>query len=420
MSKSLNIIRWAIVIMLFVATVLNYVQRQTLSILQPELEKIIGLTKEDFATASAAFLVSYTIMYVVSGRLMDRIGVRIGAAACVLWWSVAGMLTSLATGPISLAVYRFLLGIGEPGIFPAGIKACGEWFEKKLRAFPIGVFSSGGAIGAIVAVPLVALLAHNISWQATFILPGIVAILWVPLWVYVYRKPSAHPRLDAADKAALAAQNGTSGAAVRWRDILSQRKVWGLLLARMCSDSVWYFYLLWIPVYLQSDRGMDLKQLAFFGWVPYLFADLGAMLGGGASDTLMRRGVKPLRARFSALLLVACLVPFGAFIGFADNIIVAVGLICLVMFLCQMWSINTATLVADLSKPEEVGTVMGLMGAAGSLWGAGFIKIMNWVGDSMGYEYVFLIAATFHPIGFFLLYRFLKPLLQREKTSATA
>lgn len=411
----LNVIRWGIVTLLFLATALNYVSRQALPILKPILEKDLGLAAQDFTNAVSAFLLAYTIMYTVSGRLIDRVGVRLGAAVCVIAWSAASILTALTVGPWSLIFFLFLLGVGQPGIFPAGIKACGEWFKRSERALPVGLFSSGASIGAIVAVPLVSVVAMHWGWRWAFVVPGLAVCLWAPLWFYFYHKPAVHPRLPQADRAMLAQENPADAPGTpTWRSILAQRKVWGLLLTRMTGDSVWYFYLFWIPVYLQQERGLDLKAMALFGWVPYLFADIGALLGGGLSDKLIRRGWTTPRARTGVLLLVALLAPLGAFVGFTQDKAIAIAVICLVMFLCQVWSTNTATLVADLSTPRETGTIMGLMGTVGSLWGLMFIQILGFVRDFWGYESSFLIAAVLHPIGIVALILFIKPLLSKK------
>lgn len=407
--------RWWIVGLLFMATVINYIDRQTLSILSATLRTELGLTDADYANAVSAFLFSYLIMYTVAGRLIDRYGVRLGVAVCVTWWSIASMLTGLARGPFSLAFFRCLLGIGEPGIFPAGVKACGEWFPPKMRALATGIFSSGSAIGAVVAAPIVVALTVHFGWRAAFVLPGLIGLLWVPLWLKFYRHPAEHPAVTPADLAQLDLGAGLA-ARPTWRAVLRQRHVWGLVLSRLASDPVWYFYLFWLPDYLQRIRHLSLVEIGIYGWIPFLFADLGCIGGGAASDFLVRRGWPPLRARFATLAGVALLAPFGILVGFMESTAGAIAITCLITFLCQAWSTNIATLSADLTDRTETGTVMGMMGTAGSLGGLAFAQVLGVTIALFGYTSAFVMAATLHPLALLTLYLFLRPRLRRPAT----
>ncbi|MDO8539894.1 MAG: MFS transporter [Opitutaceae bacterium] len=407
-------VRWWIVGILFLATVINYIDRQTLSILSATLRTELNLTDADYANAVSAFLFSYLIMYTVSGRLIDRFGVRLGVAVCITWWSIAAALTGFTRGATSLAFFRLLLGIGEPGIFPAGVKACGEWFPKGRRALATGIFSSGSAIGAIIAAPLIAWLTLNFGWRTAFVIPGILGLLWLPLWLAVYRHPSRHPAVTPADLAQLDA--GTpDGPRPAWRDILRQRSVWGLVLSRIASDPVWYFYLFWLPDYLQRIRHLSLAEIGLYGWIPFLFADLGCVFGGMASDRLIRRGWPAARARFAVLCSVALLAPFGAMVGFMESTAAAIAVTCMITFLCQAWSTNIATLSADLTSRAETGTVMGMMGTAGSAGGLVFAQVLGFTIATFGYSSAFGIAAAMHPVALLTLFLFLRPILRRAK-----
>lgn len=399
--------RWAVVALLFVATAINYLDRQTLSVLGPTLRTELHLTDRDYSNAVSAFLFSYAVMYTLAGRWIDYVGVRIGMAACVAWWSIATMLTALARGPLSLIGARFLLGIGEPGVFPAGMKACGELFPPKARAMPIGIFSSGVSVGAVLAPPLIGLLAIKWGWQAAFIIPGAIGLLWLPLWFLVYKKPVASHLTPA----------GEVEVRTPWLAFLRQRKVWGLLLARFGSDPVWYFYLFWLPTYLSQARGMTLTQIALFAWIPYVFADIGNVVGGWFTDRLISRGWTPARARVFALCCVALLAPFGAFVGFAETQAQVIAVACLIAFLCQVWSTNTATLAADICGPGERGTVMGMMGTCGSIGGIFFNFYLPYVIATSGYPGAFIVAALLHPMGVILLLAFLWPNLRAGKQS---
>jgi ACS family hexuronate transporter-like MFS transporter len=404
-------IRWWIVGLLFLATVINYIDRQTLSILSATLRKELNLTDADYANVVSAFLFSYLIMYTVSGRLIDRFGVRWTVAGCVAWWSIAAACTAFARGAFSLAFLRTLLGIGEPGIFPGGVKACGEWFPPGKRALATGIFSSGSSIGAVVAAPLIAWLALHYGWQAAFIIPGVLGLLWLPLWLLVYRHPAQHPAVTATDLATLDA-GVAQGPGARWREVLRKRYVWGLVLPRLASDPVWYFYLFWLPDYFQRIRHLSLAEIGLYGWIPFLFADLGAVLGGVASDLLVRRGWSAPRARFGVLCAVATVAPFGALVGFVESTAVAIGISCMIAFLCQAWSTNVATLCADLTDRRETATVSGIMGTAGGLGGLIFAQVLGFTIAKFGYPSAFGMAALMHPVALAIFFLLLWPTLR--------
>jgi len=397
--------RWVIVGLLGVATTINYIDRQTLSILSPTLRRELHLTDQDYSNIVTAFLISYTVMYSLGGRIMDAIGVRLGLSLSLAWWSVATVLTGFARGAVSLSVFRFLLGIGEPCVFPAGVKVCGEWFPDRLRATATGIFSSGSALGAILAPPLTAWITIQFGWRYAFLIPGVLGLLWLPAWWLVYR-----PATDVATPARSEKE---------WLRLLSSRTVWGLVLARLFSDPVWYFYLFWLPDYLQRERQLSLAQIGFYGWIPFLFADLGSLGGGMLSDSLVRRGLTSQHARLAVLIGVACVAPAGALVGFAPSTATAIAVTCVVAFLTQCWSTNTAALVADVVPQEQAGSVMGLMGTAGSLAGAFFAQLLGYVIHTFGYPAAFGMAALLHPCAATLLVCLVRPVAGIESTSAT-
>jgi ACS family hexuronate transporter-like MFS transporter len=300
------------------------------------------------------------------------------------WWSVAGMLTSVARGATSLALFRFLLGVGEPGVYTAGLKACSEWFPSKERALPTGIFSSGSAKGAVVAPPLVAFITLRYGWQHAFIIPGIIGLLWIPLWWRAYR---------AKMPAEYRGHEGRS-----WTRMLQDRKVWALVLPRVASDPVWYFYLFWLPDYLQRERGLSLAQIGIYGWIPFLCADIGNIGGGALSDWLVRHRWPARKARVAMLVVVGCLAPFGALVAIVDSTAAAIAITCGVAFLTQCWATNISTLAADLFPQEERGTVAGMMGTAGSLGGVLFSQVLALLITTFGYGSAFAAAAVMHPI----------------------
>lgn len=414
-----NQIRWLIVGLLFFVTLINYVHRQTLSVLSPTLRTDLRLSEADYANVVSAFLLSYLVMYTVSGRLIDRIGVRVGLLLCVVWWSAAAMLTGAAQGIWSLMCLQFLLGMGQPGIFPGGVKACAEWFPKSLRALPTGIFSSGVSIGAIIVVPLVAWISLQLGWRAAFILPGAVGLLWIPLWWAVYRSPSQHRSVRPEELAMLEEESPSSGRR-SWREFLSQRKVWGLVLPRLASDPVWYFYLFWLPDYFQRARHLSLKEIGIYGWIPFLFADLGSILGGMASDWFIRRGWSAPRARFAVLCTVGLLAPFGIVVGLVQSTATAIAITCLITFLCQAWSTNISTLNADLCGRNDTGTVMGMMGTAGGIGGMLFAQVVGFSISHFGYSSAFILAALLLPIAAMILFSILRPWLHNQSPTLTS
>lgn len=390
-------VRWIIAGLLFAATTINYIDRQTLSVLSPMLRRELHLTEHDYANVVTAFLVPYTIMYALGGRLIDRIGVRAGAAIALCWWSLATMLTAAARSAFSLAAFRFLLGIGEPAIFPAGVRACGEWFPRRERALPTGIFSSGSAVGALLAPPLIALLTLRFGWRCAFLIPGLIGMLWLPLWLWVYRAPERHPAVRPRDLADWRSEH-TAQPEQSWLQLARDRRVWALALPRLASDPAWYFYVFWLPDYLQRGRHLNLSEIAVYGWIPFLFADIGNVGGGALSDWLIRRGIAPARARVAVLIGVGCLTPLSALAGQVNSVVFAVSLICLATFLCQCWSTNIATLAADLLPASSTGTVVGMMGTAGSLGGVLFAQSLGLLIGRFGYPPAFLLAALLHPV----------------------
>ena len=374
--------RWLILALLGAATTINYIDRQTLSILSPLLRHELHLSEQDYSNIVTAFLVSYTIMYSVGGRLMDAIGVRVGLTLSFAWWSISTMLTGFARSAVSLGLFRFLLGVGEPCVFPAGVKVCGEWFPAELRGTAIGIFSAGSALGAILAPPVIAWITLRFGWPYAFLIPGLLGLLWLPAWWLNYRAIGAKPGMDRSPS---------------WTQLLRSRTVWGLVLSRLFSDPVWYFYLFWLPDYLQRARHLSLAQVGLYGWIPFLFADVGNVAGGYLSDSLIRHGMAPRRARLNVLIGVACLAPLGAFVGIAPSAAIAIAVTCLIAFLTQSWSSNTATLIPDVLPQSVAASTMGLMGMAGSLAGALFAQILGLVISIFGYPAAFGLAAILHP-----------------------
>ncbi len=412
-------LRWFIIGWITLSTILNLIDRNTLSILAPTLEQEFGLTNRDYSNIVSAFLISYTVMYTVGGRFVDRVGERIGMTACILWWSIATMLHSLARGGLSLGILRFLLGVGEPGNYPAALRVTTRWFAKAERGLPIAIFSSGSSVGSLLAVPIISFLTLYFGWRAAFFVPGFLGLIWVLVWALMYRLPSrplelvtlpAEPRVPL----------GTPGKRESLLDLVKDRNVRAIVLARLVSDPVWVFYLYWTPKYLTDVWGFDLKKIGLYAWIPFVFGGLGGVFGGAASDWLIRRGLAPAQARKRLLYIAGAVAPVGMTIGFAHSPAFALALIAVMAFVVYIWYIDTAALISDVFPERIVGSVLGLMGTAGSLGGIGLNWLAGYVLDDFhSYTPIFIIAGSGHLLASLILFFFLRekqqgPLLEGE------
>ena len=332
-------LRWWIAGLLFLSSVINYVDRQVFSVLGPALTAEFKLSPSDYANIGLAFQIPYTLMYVGSGFLVDRWGARKALAIFMVWWSMASMLHGFARSALSLAFFRFLLGLGEPGNFMAGFRAISEWYPPKEKAFVNGLMNGGAAAGAIVAPPLVAWLTLSYGWRYAFVVTGSFGFLWLLAWLAVYRNP---PLAEAAAGVAALAVPKPSIAS-----LLRQRETWALLLPRFVSDPVWWFYLLWLPKYLADQRGFTIADIGRLAWMPYLAADLGALTGGLLSGWLIKRGSTPLRARSFGMAPFALLMPVSLVIPYVDTPR-ALAVICLVAFAHMAWKTNLQTVTNDV------------------------------------------------------------------------
>ncbi len=290
--------RWVIIGLVFLVTLINYVDRLTISVLAPVITKDLGLSNLEFGTIATWFLLAYTVSQALSGRLYDRVGTRLGFTASVTLWSLAAMATATARTFFSLSFFRFILGLGEAGNWPGAAKAVAEWFPVRERAFGMAIFNSGAALGAVVAPPLIVFFQLRYGWQSTFLLTGLLGLLWLPLWLSIYRDAPA-----AAGQAP----------AIRTEGLLHHRQVWGIVLARFITDPTWWLYITWLPKYLNDARGFSLAKIGLFVWIPYLAADIGSLSGGWLSGYLITRGWSVDRARKSVILGAALLMPAGIF-----------------------------------------------------------------------------------------------------------
>jgi ACS family hexuronate transporter-like MFS transporter len=409
-------LRWWIIGLIFLATLINYIDRLTISVLAPVITRDLGLTNTEFGGIITWFLLAYTISQGLSGKLYDRVGTKRGFVCSIVLWSLAAMAHAFARGLASLSIFRFVLGLGEAGNWPGAAKTVAEWFPIRERAFGMAIFNSGAAIGSIVAPPLIVWLSLTYGWQTTFIVTGSLGFAWLVLWLLFYQTPDRHEWLGDDERKLIhegqrvdaAAETPTAEASVplRWRELLRYRQVWAIVLARFLTDPIWWLYISWLPKYLADARGFSLVKIGLFAWVPYVAADAGSLSGGWLSGYLIGRGWTVDRARKVVILAAALLMPAGIFAAFAHDAMVALVLIGVVLFGFQVWINNVQTLPSDFFSDKAVASVAGLGGTGAGIGSMIFIFSTGWVVDHFSYVPVLVFAGLLAPLGTLVLFAF--------------
>ncbi|MEG3182040.1 MFS transporter [Sphingomonas sp. LT1P40] len=385
-------VRWAILALLFFSTVLNYVDRQTLSILATTIQADLGMSDTDYAGVVQLFLIAYTLAYLVVGWITDKLGPKLALAGFVAWWSIANMVTGLVSSVGQLGAARFLLGLGEAGNYVAAPKTVSERFPPHERGFAVGVYTAGAMVGATIAPPLIGWLAIAYGWRAAFFVTGGLGFVWLAAWLLVFRK---------APKAVV---SEAESAEPKWplRRILTDRSVWGLALARTITDPVWYFYLFWFPKYLIDARGMTLLGVAATAWLVYLAADVGSIFGGGASGRLVKRGMAPAAARLRMMGFAVCIAPVGALIAAQPSLPITYALGAVVALAHMAFLVNLTTLAVDIFPQRQVGAIFGLIAAGSGVGGIISTGIVGQFAEGRDYAPLFLAMAVMHPIGWLI------------------
>lgn len=368
--------QWRIAWLLFFATLLNYLDRQILSLVSPVLRVQFGMSATQYSHLLSSFLVGYTAMQILAGWVVDRIGIRWGLTLAMLWWSTAGVLSAFADGPKQLAVCLFLLGIGEAANWPTAVKAVQEWFPPDKRAVATGLFNAGSSAGAILAPAIVETITLAFSWRAAFALCGSLGMLWILPWRITCKGAAPAPEI---------CETAASRHESPWRD----PRIAGVLLARFFADSIWYFYIFWLPDYLFKVQSFSLRQIGGIAWIPFVAAAAGNFCGGAISGALVRRGWKPARSRIAAMAGSAAVMFLGAFVKGMRSPTEAVGLICVVVFSYSSWAANVLTLPGDLFPSELVATVTGAAGTLAGLGGVLSTLVVGRVVDRYSYGPVF-------------------------------
>jgi len=406
-------LRWWIIGLVFLATLINYIDRLTISVLAPVITKDLHLSNTAFGGIVVWFLLAYTISQGVSGKIYDRIGTRLGFTFSIIVWSVSAMAHAFARGLTSLSIFRFFLGFGEAGNWPGAAKTVAEWFPVKQRALGMAIFNSGAAIGSIAAPPLIVFLQLKYGWQTTFIVTGTLGFLWLILWLLVYQTPDKH-RWLTQDEFKLIREGkdagGSNDVAPRWRDLLLYRQVWGIVLARFLTDPVWWLYITWLPLYLANARGFSLTKIGMFAWVPYVAADAGSLLGGWLSGFLIGRGWGVDQARKIVIVFGALLMPAGVLAAFVNNPMIALALIGVVLFGFQVWINNVQTMPSDFFSAKAVASVAGLGGTGAGIGSMIFIFTTGWVVDHFSYTPILVAAGLLAPLGTVVLFMLAGPI----------
>jgi MFS transporter, ACS family, hexuronate transporter len=425
-------LRWHIAILVSVAIAISYLDRQTLPIAIGAIRDEIPISNSVKAFLDSAFLLTYGLMYVGGGRLMDILGTRRGFLWIMVFWSLACASHGFAGGVFMLAASRLLLGIGEGGGFPAATRVVAEWFPVKDRATAMGIINAGTGVGGVVAPPLIAWIILNVtwldlsSWRWVFFITGAAGLLWTLWWTATYFPPGAHPGLSGAEREhlrpILEKADVPPPRPIPMRELLRFRETWGVVGAKFLTDAAWYFYMFWLPKYLLDARGFNIKAVGSVAWIPFAAAAVGCLVGGGLSSWLLHRGYSVNAARKIALGLSAALMPCVMLVPHV-SVPWVIFLFSVAFFGQQSWSTLVMILPTDLFPKHAVGTVAGFVGLGGALGGVVLGQLAGYLLDhGFSYTPVLIIAGSLHVVGFLLILitvRSLQPLPVRTGFSAT-
>ena len=408
--KIMQGLRWWVIALVALATVINYIDRQSLNVLWPAIaadlypDKTADEHKQIYAFISVVFVFSYAFGQAVFGKIFDKIGTRLGFALSITVWSIATALHALARGVASFAIFRAILGVAEAGNWPGAAKANAEWFPSKERAFAQGIFNSGAAIGGIISIPLIAFLSVYFGWKAIFILIGLVGLVWLIPWLYIVKAPpEGHPWItDEERDYIIKNRSGDNESAVveseydpSTMQLLGHKQSWGVIIASAAIDPIWWLFVFWIPIYLFEVFGMDVKQIGIYGWVPYVGAMFGAWFGGGLAQWMMTKGWTLNLTRKSVISL-GCLIMLPSLLLMSDpgTPFNAVMLMAVILFGFQTAIGSVQTLPSDLFGGKPVGTLAGIAGMSAKLGAAALTSLVPWLTAGGNYTPAFVIGAA--------------------------
>lgn len=396
--------RWLIVAVIFIAIVFNYIDRQIVSVLKPVLKEEFSIDDSGYAVILNIFTICYAVMYPVTGWMVDRFGARLTMFLGIITWSLACIGGGISRTVGQFGFFRGLLGAAEPVNFPAQLKVIAVWFPGRLRATANSLCVAGSSIGAIIAPPLIAWLALNYGWQTAFIAMGVTGLLIALLWKLVYRDPPPSVLDDISGHTVAA-----TAISFQWKQLWRTRSLWGILLIRFVSDPVWYFCLFWLPGYLQEESGLTLAQVGMFGWIPFLFADLGAIGTSAWSDRLVRKGYAPLKARKMMLTIVAFFSPLCVLTPYLGNAWLTLLVFSIVAIACLSWLFTISVVVAEAFPVKNVASVLGIAGGFGALGAVLFNYFVGQFMGTLGAGKIFIVMAFLHPLAVFILWLMVRP-----------
>lgn len=407
--------RWWIGSLLFLATALGFFDRQVLSILAPEIIHNLGLNDITYSRAVFAFVLSYTIMFGLGGRLIDWIGLRAGLGLSVAVWTIGSFCHSLVHTAVELGLFRFLLGVGEGGCFPGAVKGAVEWFPERERSVAIGFAIGGASFGAVIAPPVIVWINSLVGWRGAFVTTGAIGFLWVALWFVFFKLPRNSPFLSSKELDYITGPHqpepemltkhpsGQETRTIPLRRLLKMRETWGLIAARFLLDPVFYFYMFWIPQYLSEARHVSLTTIGEVTWIPFFTLGVSQVAGGWVSDKLVKKGVSINTARKSIMGVAAFITPLSILSILAHNAALAVCLMSILMFAHGFWITNYITMTGDLFPEHTVGTVVGICGSAGGIGGILSTLAVGVIAQHGLYNLIFIACGIMYPVAFIVI-----------------
>jgi ACS family hexuronate transporter-like MFS transporter len=405
-STAASRIRWAMIALAFFATLINYLDRQALSVAAPVLRLQFHLSNEGYARILFAFMLAYTIVNGVSGLVIDRLGTRTGYALFVAWWSLCAMLHAFARGALSLGIFRFLLGIGESGNWPAAVKVVAEWFPVEERSIASGIFNSGSSAGAILAPPIIVFLLLKWGWRSTFVAVGCLGFVWLAVWLRWYRTP-----VRRAQEVALPPKASV-------RQVLHSRFVWIFTLSKIFMDPVWYFYTFWFPEYLHHSRHFDMTNIGRYAWIPFFVAGLGSVGGGFIARGLLKLGMSITAARKSAITIAALMMTTSIPAVLTESSALSIAFVSIAMAGYTAALANMLAIPADVFPAEAVASVYGIASMGSGFGGMIFMLLTGWLVDKYSYAPAFLLFGLIPLICAFVLWTLLGPLEGHSESGA--
>ncbi|MFA9391002.1 MAG: MFS transporter [Prolixibacteraceae bacterium] len=414
-------LRWWIIGLIGLATVINYIDRSALAIMWPSISEDLGMTKNDYALILNVFMIAYAIGQLISGKLFDKIGTRMGYVVVIMVWGLSSFFHSMARGILSFSFLRVTLGLGEAGNWPGAAKSNAEWFPIKERAIAQGIFNAGASVGSVIAPPLIALLWAAFGWKVTFMFVGSFGLLWLIPWLLINRAGvDKHPWLtdlerDYIKKGQHKSEQNSHTKAKSLKQILSHRESWSVLIGRFFLEPIWWLFVGWMPLYLADQYGFDVKQIGFFAWVPYVGAAIGSIGGGWYSGLLMSKGRSVNRSRKTTIVIGAIIMLLGLIttITMADTALKFVLIVAFVLFGFQFAISNVQTIPSDLFSGKSVGSLAGLGGTVGVF----SVIIMNFlvpIISEISYTPIFIMIAVFVPLGVFSIFFFARDIKSVE------